>query len=478
MLPIGTLDQLARYLTHGHWADYDEDWRSFDDGSAGTTVIGVDLSGLTGPVQRLARAAMEAWETVADIDFHEVARGAAQIVFDDAEPGGWAEATGLQGNLATLAKVNIGPDTLDEGTTLDSYAYFVALHELGHALGLGHQGPYDGDAVYPRDAVFANDSTSLSVMSYFFRGFDNPTDPATEAYEVTPMLADIVAIQSLYGAPRGGITAGDTLWGRGMATETWFGRLMGAVTGDQPDDRLLWGSDIAITFYDEGGHDRLDLGWAVKDQRINLRPGTFSDVGDGRKNLAIARGTVIEDVVAGAGDDRVTGNAAANRLLGGAGHDTLRGLGGDDRLDGGRGGDRLEGQVGRDQLLAGTGNDHLDGGEGADRLLGGAGNDSLLGGDGDDRLIGGVGTDVLRGGSGADVFVLDAAPGTDRVMGFQDDRDRLQLDDALWGGGLTARQVIAAARTVDDHLVFDWDRGGLALWGIGKAALLDDLVIV
>ena len=36
----------------------------------------------------------------------------------------------------------------DGKTGIDSYGYQTYIHEIGHALGLGHQGPYNGSASY------------------------------------------------------------------------------------------------------------------------------------------------------------------------------------------------------------------------------------------------------------------------------------------------------------------------------------------
>jgi Ca2+-binding RTX toxin-like protein len=119
------------------------------------------------------------------------------------------------------------------------------------------------------------------------------------------------------------------------------------------------------------------------------------------------------DVVAGPGDDRVTGAVDAN---GGDGNDTLTGTNGGDTLSGGEGSDRLSGLAG---------NDTLDGDGGNDSLYGNLGNDALNGSGGNDRLYGGAGSapdsDTFVGGSGIDHALylghsdgvrvaLDAAP--------------------------------------------------------------------
>jgi Ca2+-binding RTX toxin-like protein len=81
--------------------------------------------------------------------------------------------------------------------------------------------------------------------------------------------------------------------------------------------------------------------------------------------------------------------------------------------------------AGNDTLLGGGGNDTLWGGEGADSLAGGLGSDTLVGEAGNDTLAGGAGDDGLFGGAGADVFVLDAAWGSDTIFDWEDGTDRI-----------------------------------------------------
>ena len=116
-----------------------------------------------------------------------------------------------------------------------------------------------------------------------------------------------------------------------------------------------------------------------------------------------------------AGNDILTGTAAAETLCGLLGDDTISGGGGNDTLFGDACNDKAKifaAQAGAD------GDDTLNGDAGNDTLYGAGGNDKLLGGDGNDRLFGGDGNDSLSGGKGKDA--LDGGKGNDKLTGGPD----------------------------------------------------------
>ena len=78
---------------------------------------------------------------------------------------------------------------------------------------------------------------------------------------------------------------------------------------------------ILLTIWDGGGRDMLNLSRHSHDQRIDLRPGAFSDVLGWKGTLGIAYGTAIEDARGGRGADWVIGNGTANRIWGHQGDD-------------------------------------------------------------------------------------------------------------------------------------------------------------
>ncbi|WP_052248989.1 M10 family metallopeptidase [Leisingera sp. ANG-Vp] len=424
MAAAGTLDQMADYLTDGYWQDNSDLGHSFDTSSSNQ--ITVNLTGLTADGQEMARRAMASWEMVADIKFVETT-SAAQITFTDDQPGAYAHATYSTNGNTQSATVNISTDWLAQyGTEIDGYGQQTYMHELGHALGLGHQGDYNGGATYGVDETFSNDSWQLSVMSYFDQ-VENTSVSADFGFVLTPMMVDVIAIQNLYGAPGGsGGTAGNTIWGLNSNLTGPLGTYFDAWSNlGAPHNDVAW-KKFAFTIYDQGGNDTLDVSPWSQDARIDMEDTKFSDVGGLTGNIGIARGTVLENVITGAGNDVITGNQANNSLEGRDGDDSLYGGAGSDTLRGGNGNDRLEGNDGADTLYGHGGHDTLRGGGSGDVLGGGFGNDYVRGDGGSDSLTGGNGNDTLTGNSGADT--LDGGANQDTLFGGNG-------NDVLDGGG-------------------------------------------
>lgn len=161
-------------------------------------------------------------------------------------------------------------------------------------------------------------------------------------------------------------------------------------------------------------------------------------------------------------------------------NDRMIGTSYDDNYNGGIGKDLLSGLAGNDLLSGGGGKDKILGGSGQDQLSGGAGNDFLKGGGGADILSGGRGNDKLFGGNHGDTFVFSKGGGHDKIVDFQDDIDRLQLNDNLWSGDLSARRVVKKfASIIDGDAVFDFGDDRLTIKNIeSRSDLFDDLVII
>ena len=87
---------------------------------------------------------------------------------------------------------------------------------------------------------------------------------------------------------------------------------------------------------DESGHDVINASTVTSDMSIDLAGGLMASKG---VIDTISSWTVIEDLVTGSGNDRLTGNAANNLMQGRDGNDTMEGGVGKDSLIGGGGSD-------------------------------------------------------------------------------------------------------------------------------------------
>lgn len=324
--PTFTVDEIAQYLYQGYWEDTGRSQRSFDVQSGGE--LTVDLSGLNANGKDTARKALESWAAITGINFVETS-GSAKITFDDNESGAYASSW-VSGGTILSSTVNIASDWSQYG----DYYLQTYIHEIGHALGLGHTGNYNGNANYGSDAHFANDSWQMSIMSYFSQ-LENTATNATFAYLATAQLADIAAVHHLYGTPVN-VGTGNTTYGDDETT--------GRFGMDLTDG---W----AVSIVDSSGTDVINLASRSYNQTLNLGEGAFSNINGKIGNFSIAHGTIIENATTGSGADRLTGNIADNRLNSGAGND------------------EIDGKDGNDTLIGGTGTDFLTGGSGADRFV-------------------------------------------------------------------------------------------------------------
>ena len=217
--PVASIATLADYLVNGFW-QYNNTiahhWAS--------NTITYNINGLNAAEKFLAQSAMQAWSDVANITFVQTS-GTANITFSNSGTM-QAYASGSWYGSGAIASMNIiiSSDwvTTDGGandgkTGIDSYAYQTYIHEIGHALGLGHQGPYNGSASYSTNASYANDTWQYSIMSYF----SEPNySGSSYRYVVTPQLADVYAVG--FDVRRGDLDAnrGHRLW---LQQQCWRG---------------------------------------------------------------------------------------------------------------------------------------------------------------------------------------------------------------------------------------------------------------
>jgi Ca2+-binding RTX toxin-like protein len=221
------------------------------------------------------------------------------------------------------------------------------------------------------------------------------------------------------------------------------------------------GNDTFVAAVGDGTHsyngglgiDTYDLSASATAASVNLATGTASFVGEvgGSDTLVL---NTIENVIGGAGNDTITGDANDNVLTGGLGNDTMVGGGGNDTFIGGLGADSMTGAAGNDTYfvdnvgdvvveLASQGTDIINttlniysiaplanvenltfigvgdftgtGNGLANIITGGAGNDTLNGVTGADTMIGGAGNDTYFVDNTGDVVTEKVGNGTDTI---------------------------------------------------------------
>jgi serralysin len=371
-------------------------------------------------------AVFRAYEAVCDVQFVGVSRAAAEIVQNKITtdlvqevrpwPQTWHGWHDYPGSGQRHGFYDFTHDYWPISLAPGGKAFWLILHEIGHALGLDHpQTTTSGTGLFPGvsegDASDPGNHGLNSVRTTVVSNILTKSNSVATGQVVGPMAFDIAALQAMYGAVPAATGANEYRLGA-------------------PYWRCLW---------DTGGTDWITSS-SSRSATIDLRPaslqdapgggGWFSSVSGINGGFSIAHGVTIENARGGNGHDIITGNSARNIL---------------------------DGRGGNDRIMAGDGHDALTGGVGNDRLICASGNDLARGGVGDDRIDGGLGADFLFGDGGIDSLYLGIDSNRDRVVARQGDRiyqfdsgeDKIDLSgldvDWIWYG----RQGAGWAVTVD-----------------------------
>jgi len=239
------------------------------------------------------------------------------------------------------------------------------------------------------------------------------------------------------------------------------------VLGGGGDDTIIGGVGAGIDTYDGGdGTDTIVFTSATSGIVVDLE-GVDETWGAAGPEIDVDVLKLIENVIAGSGNDVLIGDGENNTLDGYNGDDTLSGGGGNDALIGGIGSDWVDyaaidsgmtvdlglgvvvtAEQGTDTLssienvITGAGDDTLIGDENDNVLRGGSGSDSLVGGTGNDTadytaIGGGITADLGSGVVDAGELGTDTLTSIENVIGSASDDTFIgdENDNVLDGGG-------------------------------------------
>jgi Ca2+-binding RTX toxin-like protein len=292
---------------------------------------------ISGGFQGLVRGFFSVWDLLTGITFVEVSDSASSNIrvgqnFIDGAGNTLGLATWwTQSDSIVEATIEFDSDAFNDPNRF----YLVGLHELGHAIGLGHSG------------------SSLDLM---FAVISNQTGLSVDD-----------------------MTGGRVLYNSGLT-------LQGTAVADPLDG----GSFDDLIFGYEGG-DTVD-GGAGDDIIVGGR-----DSNDAPDSLVGSAGNDV--IYGNGGADSITDSTGNNVMIGGFGGDSIVMGAGNDVIYGNQDNDIINAGNGNNLMFAGQGNDNVATGTGADLIYGNEGNDTLSGGAGADRYVflTGSGADLVFG---------------------------------------------------------------------------------
>ena len=318
-------------------------WGGGDAGTSGgiVTFMFDPGSDFTTAETGIIESALALWSAVADIRFVQVTGsvvpdvtfakygssdigglGAGTYTAYSAPPGAYGERS-----VPAISSAFTSFDTdidywseLGSFTAYGGYGVDTAVHELGHILGLGHAGPYNGDVDPLTQQDNATDSRQWSIMSYI-----DPDQPAlysadytyqntdwggsADGYARVPttwMPVDILAAQLLYGVAQNTPLSGGQVFGFNCNVDPSIRDFFDFTVNTAP----------VITLWDAGTGNALDLSGFAGRSSVNLNPGSFSSADGMINNIGIAYGTRIDRLVGSSGGATVIVNADADTVQG------------------------------------------------------------------------------------------------------------------------------------------------------------------
>ncbi|HEX8513185.1 MAG TPA: M10 family metallopeptidase C-terminal domain-containing protein [Allosphingosinicella sp.] len=440
MQPVANGSITFTFLSSQPPGHYNSPKHRADDGTEG-----IGWSELTDAQKAVARESMILWDDLIAPSIVEKNGKGADIVFANTTTGPAQAGAYLPGNgdkiQGDIWIADPSQNWSNAWLQYDGYGRMTLIHEAGHALGLSHPGDYNfsddknGDGIpdpitYLGDAFYAQDSKQYTIMSYFGAGETGgaPINAALAkaGHAQTPLLDDILAIQSIYGADPT-TRAGDTNY---FANSNAGNAVYDLALNPYP----------YLSVYDAGGEDTFDFSTANRPVFIDLRPGGFSSATAGALTLQQANAirTEYNNVSSAASGDLPLFTSQAQVDL----EATLASQFVHPRVLNDTGVPGVAATSHRNISIAyNTIIENANGGSVRDYLYGNDVSNKLNGNGGNDVLDGAKGDDIYTGGAGFDEFRVSEIGFNDRITDFTSGVDRIRLSEIDANSGVAGNQA-------------------------------------